>query len=98
MLGWGGGAGGELTTGSPLWQGAGDTHVPICKGENGRKSDTSMKSKSFPNRCVLWALIIQEPQPTCALSRAGEQGEQKSLFLLPLVKHHFSDFHLMSSP
>lgn len=62
MAGWGGGTGGQLT--AALWQGAGDTDVPVCKGGNERKSDTSMKSKSFPNRCVLRALIIRETQPT----------------------------------
>lgn len=60
MVGWGGGTGGQLT--AAVWLGAGDSGVPGGKGEDGRKSDTGMKSKSFPNRCVVSALILQETQ------------------------------------
>lgn len=62
MVGWEGGTARKLTT--ALSQGV--TSVPVCKGENGRRSEmkSSMESKRFVDRCVLSALIIQEIQPT----------------------------------
>lgn len=70
--GWWGGEGTQLTT--TLWQRAENTNVPVCKGESGRKCNTSMKSESFPDRCVLCALIIQETQP-CGMRKVWKWGK-----------------------